>query len=564
MKKFITSIIFVVLAAFVATSLKEADLVVSLSNSNQIEKLSSWHDVLNTEYNAYFSWRVSKVLTTLTPASLINQYEALTAVIIFAAFIFCLGLSLLLYEILEDKNIIFPFSVALLTVSILPLFFGLSGVILLSFTFFPWLSWALIKYQNSEEKKFKFLLLILLFSFLISQSANQFSFVIVIFSIVFAKRDDSEMLSNAALLIALFGPALLQLFLVSSPNFPNYPANSHVIPDDGIPGKLHSFFGPEAPITIIDRVALKLQIKKLACFLLAFSLLSSIFLVLSNRVSKRLSKAAIVIFGLVALDIISNESFAQIMPIASLARVLPNNLFFPLTPFFLIVGLISLIAAFVRNNNCILLIILFLSLTNLTSKHSFKNYNDLLASLSPANQQLLVSPSFNLITKDGLFVLKDREKIEKAEFLQLPFKAKASKNNENISEILSDNNPRSRWAEKNGKQTGSEWLELEFEEPKALDGLELSTGVYRHDFPRGLTIKYGDTCSKNMQQIYQTKDFQGALRYTKQGHPYYGAQSDVKIYFEKRIFAKCIRVEQTAEGAPFDWSVSRVRVVRFR
>jgi hypothetical protein len=123
--------------------------------------------------------------------------------------------------------------------------------------------------------------------------------------------------------------------------------------------------------------------------------------------------------------------------------------------------------------------------------------------------------------------------------------------------------PSWRWSSRSGYQTGKEQLTIRFPKPIEALGLELDPGMYFTDYPRGLLILGGD-CSapESAQTIANHTPWQGALNLTPKGFPYYSPRNQVKVIFPRKETVECIFVKQTGT-ANFDWSINRVRVIRY-
>lgn len=571
MKKILLSCLYLALACVLSIFLLEDSLLRDISLADSFSNLSNWHSAINFEYNAYFTWQLPKYLSKIPDALFTENYQPISAAVFLLSIIFCLGLTALLFELSENQQLIYLFSISLCLSTLLVLIFGIERVVIPSLAFLPWLSWTILRYLKEDAKSNTLLFLLFLLSLLVSQCANQFGLLIAAFALLIAMLSEAQInrKKTALFLLVLFVPQVIKLFTIPLPDFPNYPASAHVIADDGLLGNLHAFFGAEPTIQSIDRMALKNLFFKTAFVIFLFGTLSCLLLSKKDKVSKNFCGLSVLLSALILLDIVPAESFAQLMPIASLSRIIPNYLFFPLVTFFLAFALISSTIYLLRSENLLMLTLFIFSLSFFSLKIAYIDSRSLhpeIRALSREHKKLMLSPSLALIKREGIFILDEKEKIMRTRAIELPFKARFSSDDFLKPEvILNDRNPKTRLAEMTGKQTGKEWLELSFAEDTTLDGIELSVGAFRNDFPRALRIFSAKDCDKHgAHLIYETKDFQGPVLFTSDDYPYYGDQSQVKIIFNHGATTNCLRIEQTANRAPFDWSIAEVRFFQFR
>jgi hypothetical protein len=120
-----------------------------------------------------------------------------------------------------------------------------------------------------------------------------------------------------------------------------------------------------------------------------------------------------------------------------------------------------------------------------------------------------------------------------------------------------DRRSKTHWSTYKGAQTGGESLLIRFPAPASLRAVELSTGAFPTDFPRGLAISTG-TCSLEETPQISFSDWQGALAFTPSGFPYFSGQNDVKILLPPGPPLGCLLIKQTG-SAPFDWSVTELK-----
>jgi hypothetical protein len=129
-----------------------------------------------------------------------------------------------------------------------------------------------------------------------------------------------------------------------------------------------------------------------------------------------------------------------------------------------------------------------------------------------------------------------------------------------------DGKVQTRWSSGKGAMTGDEWIYLMFTEDLLLDGIELSPGKFKSDFPAGLKISAPQNCPdvKNLKSAEPSRTlktlnpWQGPIHVTPSGFPYLGWQGTVQVKF-KPSSTRCLLIEQIASRA-YDWSVAEIRL----
>ncbi|MCB0334007.1 MAG: hypothetical protein KDD55_10945, partial [Bdellovibrionales bacterium] len=144
---------------------------------------------------------------------------------------------------------------------------------------------------------------------------------------------------------------------------------------------------------------------------------------------------------------------------------------------------------------------------------------------------------------------------------------RASMNNtESSLNRMLDGRGKTRWSEKTGNQNGSEWIEISLPSETTALALDLNVGKFSSDFPRGVRVtSWPRVCDKRGEDkgeiVYEQAQWLGSVNFTPQGFPYYKPQNQVIIRFQSAVTTQCLLVEQTS-SAPFDWSVTRLRIAR--
>ena len=397
---------------------------------------------------------------------------------------------------------------------------------------------------------------------------------------------------QSLLCLLLFAPSVLSLLSTPTPLLPEYPALAHVVPDDNIPGHIGALVGPSSALPVIDRKSLK---ESLAIPVLAVFACVCLLLPLSRvEQARKLIWASVLVCGLALLDTVFPEEISQISPLAALSRVVPGLFFVPLAPLCLALGISILALGLMALDRgrlalaagcCVLLPGALASALNaqqlplseiLYGQTIARDVNKLsdsnalsVRTLPTETRTRLISPSFRLAKEYG-----GRPVVEQSRYLNWNFitpnaapNATVSGNAQEVPNLF-DNNPATRWASGAHPQRGDEWIHLQFQAAQRLDGIELATGNWRWDFPRGLEIRYSEECTDAAppspavyKPIVHNDSWQGRVEFTDDGFPYYGGQDLVQLAFSRTITARCLLIRQTAAHPVFQWSVAEIRTL---
>lgn len=126
---------------------------------------------------------------------------------------------------------------------------------------------------------------------------------------------------------------------------------------------------------------------------------------------------------------------------------------------------------------------------------------------------------------------------------------------------LADGNLKTRWSTARPQQ-GGDWIEIEFPRPQLLSRIVLHTGAASSDFPRGLRVEVVEASGRTSTPL-DLPDWHGPLRWTPQGYPYFGSQTNVRLDLPKQLAVKKLRVELVKGHPTFDWSVFELMVYQF-
>jgi hypothetical protein len=297
-----------------------------------------------------------------------------------------------------------------------------------------------------------------------------------------------------------------------------------------------------------------------------------------SRASRLLITCALVVVGMALLDTLLPERFAVISPLMSISRLLPWGTSFSLTPcalglgaWLVCVGVGAAPQSWTRALGCIVV-----SMSVLCASQSAWWHPPL--STRAAEEILSDEPLRAAALSPSLAVLEAFERSAPGVITRLEeFRALASRTMQSLRdtdatletfpvgkggtlERLIDGSAHTRWTSNRNHQLGDELLTLRFSKPTRIRGIELDPGEHNTDFPRGISVRGGECREETARQLAQFPSWQGALSFTSDRFPYFGAQSDVKIVFAKEEEVECLFIRQTGT-APFSWSVAELRVM---
>ena len=469
------------------------------------------------------------------------------------------------------------------------LFYGVDPLVLPGLAYFPWLVWAFFLFMHNRFPSWVGAALLVGLGTLQALAAGTTGFLwygaamLCAFCLSDPQRTLPRTFSAAAWLGVL--PLLAIVLHVPDLPFPDYPLHAHLVPDDGVPGILRPLVGPSLPLPVIDREALVSAYRVWA----VIGLLCSMAGLAGQRSTRpgirRIWLFSFVMFLSAVLDLMLSESFAQIAPLSALSRLVPYLFYVPLAPMVLALGVTTLWLGSCRDTRpqYLLLCMLLLGLPcwndspALRAQAMQRLRDSLIATGDHLNwQSIFNSPSLALLRRLDPLVLRTQLYAKDSKFTRLnaaEVRLTASDSLPQLGWLMDGRGKRHRWSPEKGRQSGNEWLHIRFETPRRLAGLELMTGEYPADFPRGVQVSYAEECTDSFrledagpryQLLLEYRSWQGEVLFTPSGLPFFGAQAQVPLFFPKAVRAQCVLIQQTAQEQNFDWSVTEIRVLPSR
>ena len=590
MIKYISAILVLILLAFLQW---EAFTHFPIVDVQQVSQLSTtavsgdWFSLANGSHNAFVNWRWDPLLAQ-SAAFLCTQFSVASEDMPLLYNLLCLLIGTLSLSFLYLKISPNRFAAAAL-LSLVWLFcvVGLWGgdtVLLGSFAWLPLFTLFTILSLKLDLKSLPYCILALFFSYRLMVTANQLSILFVVVGVMVAFFFTKESLSRKRVcyVALLLLPTVVCLCKAPVPLNPDYPANvvTHVVADDGLPGMIRPLVGPEAPVVpTIDRPFLKEVYYKPAMLLLLLILVLGVPSAWKLK-NKGLFGWSLLLSLLLILDIACSEDISHIMPIATLNRTIPHFFFFTLTPivFALTIFIFLLHLSFARAEFYALFVaILFMPsgatplLQSPIAGRAKEEFRELLKRdpTKVVYEKYLTSPSLHLLNSFGLWSLELKDS-RRGRFIdvvvldpQIRFYDSKYSSEEEFSP-LRDRNWRTRWST---TQNGNEWLLLRFSEPRTLKAIEPTPGRFFYtDFPRGIRVRVAQHCSEEtpreakFKTIVEMPEWQGELLFTKEGYPFFGSHSRLKINLKSAVTAQCWLLERIGKTTPnFDWSIATIK-----
>ncbi len=571
-----------------------------------------WHEIIDFTFNTWTIWP-NDLMGSI--ASALNGDNPLPTLAKCHLIILFVGLFLVLRNKACQTSIPFHAFISAFGVTILlSCFYGFDQLIIPSLSFFPWLvlsvmafleegkAWPPTHISESAGAKHRDtstlrMLCLTVTAALISIESGFYSLPLVALGLLIGyllgpSQKPLSKIQCFAFIVAILCPLIALLHTPTTP-FPNYPPDAHLVPDDGIPGIIRPLIGPDTPIPVMDRSAIKATYGRFSAILLFFSL--ALLLLFREKRVRLLSITAVSLALFCWIDTRLTEPFSQIGPLASLSRIVPGLFMIPLTPLALalclfVMSLILFLASSWKFTVNFLLILVILGVFHKWNIEDFQTLpflrdnryltatSQALSSIPAQNAKIskaaILSPSLYLVREVGESSLENQVKYASATFHDLrksDVVLSASHNNtqESLAVIIDKDRYKNRWSPLKGMQTGDEWLHAAFKNTKSLDGIILSSGAYVADFPRGVRISIAKNCKdtfsmtdkKDYQVVVDYPSWQGEIKFTESGFPYFAGQDKVKIFFPQAVLARCLLIEQTAESPSYDWSVTGISLL---
>lgn len=567
--RFLSLTLFAIAVAILATALSAFPCVNIFNGS----PLLAWVPASDIETNQYLMWRAPGFSRFMVPLLPVSEVAALSLTnLLILLFGTCLVVRMILIQ--GGANPQYGWLLGAIPTLLALLVTGADVVTLSALSWIPLCALLLsaILFVNQAgllRGAFPLLLLTVGVSGICAGSSHHFAFIAALGSLFVARCltagavDRALKIGSIATSAIAIIPAVLAMAIIPAAPFPDYPPLAHIVPDDGLPGTIRPLIGLDYPIQVINRAAEKSIFRVPAFALLLVASLGLITLREANRTSRSsLLMLATLLGALCAIDTRLPEGLAQIGPIASIRRLIPWGTSTSYLPFVTALGVWSLSLALVTSRRRGISIPLTTLLALILANNALVYHKSENLPLTP--QKIDASPSLAVlqylhqgtpgITSD-VNSLKSLTELP-ATSLQGTIASLDKGETKNLTS-LTDGDPKTRWS---SPQRGDESLAIEFTAPQTLRGIELDTGAFTSDFPRGISV-LGVNVEDQEIQLASFPSWQGSIAFTPQGYPYFLGQHELRILFGHSVTIKKLTIRQTGR-APFDWSVAEIKGIR--
>lgn len=559
-----------------------------------------WFELVNFSSNAFHMWQLDPLWCAAASSP--------QAAMVLALVVFTIGNALLLLKTSLDSPAA-SVGASIIISTVIAITFGQDTVVIHAIA---WLPLTCLLAQEVMQQKLNarwtqlfYVLLLLVCAWRVMESAHQLTPLVLCFTLILARtlmpletllhspRTHSMVL--VALLLA--GVAVVRS---PAPEFPSYPRLAHVVADDNVAGVVQPLVGSGAPVAVIDRTTVKdLYFPLALTAFLAGIALAGVIRFRSVHTQKQLLSLAVMSTALSLLLLIDtwpSDKYALLGPLQALRRTIPGLFHFSLVPVVSACTLIMLLLTLCRHL-CGVLAIATLACAVIAVRHNSgylrplmleKKAAMLVDELAPLAQretkgahilrERITSPSANIVRERGLTVFSTPTQRVKQRFRSLrihrPTLYASTQNDPRILKRTIDRRPSTRWSVSSSGQAGGEWLFFRLKEPVVVHGIEPSAGDFYTDFPRGLVVKAAPSCPADppttlenltgYQTVFQEEPWQGAVHLTEQGYPYFGSQSNLRLFLDPPVTAQCFIIKQTGSSSYFDWSIAEIRIAAER
>lgn len=544
------------------------------------DSLDGWFPMLNLNHNAYYMWRLDHLSRAV--AALFSPTYSVAAPL-FRLIIIFIG-TWLLHRCLArpgTQNSPVRWLLALIPVLLLLGVVGINPLVIGALAWVPLVAVACAILLLKQQPRWWWIaaVFVVVENCMSANAAAPLSAALALFLTSQLVAQDGEAPVSYRRRLLVYGlvliPALYTAVSAPMPPAPDYPKNAHVVPDEGPEGFTLPLIGPTLGFESIHRADVRDLYGSIAVYSLILGVGSLILIRKSaSKTVRSLVTFAVTLSVAAYLDTNLREDFAAIAPIASISRLLPWGTQYCLTAICIGVAAWALGLAWIaqpRKRVAVALgavALLSISQTSPTIyvpfMHAYTTASD------PDLRRYLCSPSAavirhfaynhpNLMRDLSQMKALTREPFVDTSTLHGTVTMLPTPAPDVLRRSLAIE-PFARWSARRGRQLGDELLTVELPQPVAVRGIELDPGNYATDFPRGLLISGGACDRSTARLLYETQSWQGSLSFTPRGYPYLSARNQVKVFFNQPETVSCLFVQQTG-NAPFDWSVSRVRLV---
>ena len=536
------------------------------------DSAAGWFPMVNLNHNAYYNWRVDHIsrlfIELFSPLYAANKP-------LFRLIILYVG-TLLFTRRLTSQSSLARIPLCLIPGITMLAVVGINPIVVGSLAWMPILAVVCSVLLTKTNPRAWWLLAVVV----VTEhclSANQASPLATLAAYALAivsnqARGRSMVSRQRTVLVAclVFIPMLLTVVSTPMPELPDYPRAGRVVPDDGVEGLLRPLIGPSYPFESIHRADVRELYDSVSIYVLVASALSIfMFRIIRSEPSRTLAMWSTILALGAFLDTTLPEEWSNIAPVASISRLLPWGTHYCLTAICLglaawLLGM-AWIAHSRRGVDILISAVALYSIVETSPAIYHPFLSRYATSSDPELKKILCSPSSAVIRHFAYQHPNLMEDLSKMKHIAKQSSVDLTSAEATISMTPSSKAPPSeqywRWSSRRGKQVGDEVLTIAFHQPTTLRGIELDSGTYFTDFPRGVEILGGPCELEKAKVLFDIPSWQGSLAFTPHGYPYLSSRSVVRATFNNEEQVSCLFVRQTGR-ALVDWSVSRVRAIR--
>lgn len=359
--------------------------------------------------------------------------------------------------------------------------------------------------------------------------------------------------------------------VATGPQLPNYPSGAEVVPSYHTVDGLTPFIGDQLPIRSVNLAQVRERV-------FGIIPLTALLIIVSGVLLGFLPWLAAALLLCAALDSsLLRPFYAQMMPIQSLSRILPGGLFYPLSYLALAGSIVTLSLELRRAKEwsvarCVVFCSVFavcIALVVMGPRRLYTPENELRLRkefITGGFENVINSPSCFVLASVGTSEIKKRISRRDTVFSPVGDKLESvvSAAGPIDPEVIADGKGATGWHTDQAVQRGNEWLEVLLSAP--VTGIKLDTGVYFSDFPRGIRVRYLESCPTDRTR-WQSAPIalnltpnHGDVFVTDEGYPYFGQQYSVSAFLPPGESARCFYLEQTGQDENYAWTVADLLV----
>lgn len=544
---------------------------------------SPWFLIVDFFSNAVFKWRVNALLSSIP---FLQSYDRLICLLVA---VFGAGVFRLTWQ---DNKTLRAAVVSIATVEIVLGIFGFNTLVWCCLVWFPWHIFCARKIIAPYEPKLREWIAFVLVTILLTEVSGPLAPILIVISLFSSGILYFSGPRAPLLVVASLVPAIWFMLTFLRPQLPSYPTDGHVVPAMGTVLGYWADIGTVSLSQVIHQGAIREALRWTAPLIFILSLTSFANLRTLYRCSPQMVHLLGVLIVL-SLALILNgpwlpPDIVQLSPLPTLRRIVPGLSYLPfeIVLYAVCVTLLAVVLALCAQGAHLmmfaigLLVVVYVSgdpmrmqLPRLRGEHDIEPWqeieNEHFSCPQSAIESALLSPSYYVIKVFGVqnTVCAGDTSVLQSNAAKIPLtniSLKASSQEQDLQFAI-DGNDATRWSPQGGTQHGNEWILLDLgSERHGITGIEAAVGTFTTDFPRGLEVRYSAQCGTDEKSLssyvmaYHSPTWQGAVRKSADGFPYFGPQNEVTINFVSPINARCILIRQIGSEDHFDWSVAEI------